>query len=64
MKQQNSIIVHTTSSPFKVTMLDSTQAETTVALNTLNHKNSGNTISLDNIFTNSIKQMLLLCHNT
>ncbi|XP_060858683.1 uncharacterized protein LOC132936038 isoform X2 [Metopolophium dirhodum] len=42
IKKQNSTVVHTTSSPFKVTtMLESIQVETTAALNTLGHKGSG-----------------------
>lgn len=54
MKKQNSTVVNTTSSPFKVTVLDSTQVET---------RGSGIKIPLGNIHTN-IKQnnMLLLCH--
>lgn len=52
MKKQNSTVVHTISSPFKVTMLDSTQVETTAALNPLKHKGSGIEMSLGNIYTN------------
>jgi len=59
MKKQNSTVVHTTSSSFKVTtMLDSIQVETTAASNTFTHKGSGIKMSLGNI-----KQILLLYHN-
>jgi len=61
MKKQNSTVVRTTSSPFKVTAIleDSIQVETSAALNTLGHKSSGIKMSLGNI-----KQILLLYHNT
>ncbi|KAL5238910.1 hypothetical protein ACI65C_006320 [Semiaphis heraclei] len=44
-KMQKSTVIHTTSSPFKVTLLDSTQFETTAPLNTLKKKGSDIKIS-------------------
>lgn len=46
---QKSTVIHTTSSPFKVTLLDSTQFETTAPLNTLKKKGSDIKISSGNI---------------
>jgi len=47
---QKSTVIHTTSSPFKVTLLDSTQFEkTTAPLNTFENRDSNIKISSGNI---------------
>jgi hypothetical protein len=47
---QKSTVIHTTFSPFKVTLLDSTQFEkTTAPLNTFENGDSNNKISSGNI---------------
>jgi len=49
---QKSTVIHITSSPFKVTLLDSIQFETTAPLNTLEYKGSDIKIFSGNILTN------------